>query len=396
MPIGGLIPNEAVLQAERGISRTPLAPDARRPTPVLFYNAGVKTWDVLIIGGGIIGLSLSIALRKRGATVLVVERGEPGRESSHAAGGMLVDCPLETRPALQSLATASARMYPEFAHELEVESGMKVDLRDQGTIFLPSAEHLQQAAAAFPTAALADLEPALAEANVGRPAFYLKERSVDPRTLTAAAWKTAKNRGVDFSSGDEVTAVTIKDGRATGVTTTKTKFQAAKVVNCAGAWSGQIPPHAFPTRPVKGQMLCLAMPSPTLLKHVVRSPEAYLIPRSDGRLLVGATVEEAGFDKRTVIATIQRLHHAALALVPKLRDARILEDWAGLRPGTPDALPILGATATPGYYVATGHFRDGILLSAITAEVMTAVIEGRTPEYDLRPFSPARFSSTVA
>src|SRR5258708_28436844 len=101
----------------------------------------VKAWDVIIIGGGIIGLSLSIALRKRGASVLVVERGEPGREASHAAGGMLVDCPLETPPALQSLATASARMYPEFAHELELEAGMKVDLRDQGTILFPSSEH---------------------------------------------------------------------------------------------------------------------------------------------------------------------------------------------------------------------------------------------------------------
>jgi len=166
-------------------------------------------------------------------------------------------------------------------------------------------------------------------------------------------------------------------------------------VNCAGAWSGQIAPHAFPTRPVKGQIVCLAMPWRSLLKHVVRAPEAYLIPRSDGRLLVGATVEETGFDKRTDADTIQRLHYAALALVPDLRNAKILESWAGLRPGTPDGLPILGATDTPGYYVATGHFRDGILLAPITAEVMTAVIEGRSPEHDLRPFSPARFSSSV-
>jgi glycine oxidase len=139
-------------------------------------------------------------------------------------------------------------------------------------------------------------------------------------------------------------------------------------------------------------MLCLIMPSRTLLKHVVRSPEVYLIPRSDGRLLVGATVEEAGFDKRTDLGTIQRLHKAAIALVPKLADAKILEDWAGLRPGTPDALPILGETPTPGYFVATGHFRDGILLAPITAEVMAAVIEGRKPEYDLSAFSPARFA----
>jgi glycine oxidase len=354
------------------------------------YNANVKTWDVIIIGGGIIGLSLAIALRKRGATVLVVERGEPGREASRAAGGMLVDCSLETLPALQPLATASARMYPEFAHELEVESGMKVDLRDQGTILFPSAEHLHHLEnAPLAAAALAELEPALVATD--RPAFFLRERSVDPRALSSAAWKAAKNRGVDFSSGDEVTSVTITDGRATGVATTKTAFHADKVVTCAGAWSGQIAPREFPTRPVKGQMLCLAMPSRKLLKHVIRAPEAYLIPRSDGRLLVGATVEEAGFDKRTDLATIQRLHRAALALIPELRNAKILEDWAGLRPGTPDALPILGETATPGYYVATGHFRDGILLTPITAEVMTAVIEGRNPEFDLIAFSPQRF-----
>jgi len=383
------------------------------------YNARVKTWDVIIIGGGIIGLSLAIALRKRGATVLIVERGEPGREASHAAGGMLVDCPLETPAALQPLATASARMYPEFAHELEVESGMKIDLRDQGTILFLSKEHIrhpQLRSIALCPADLAELEPAWTKLTLDQEfdlkeegldadsiamvidamhphAFYIKERSVDPRALTAAALKTAKSRGVDFSSGDPVTTVELSDGRATGVTTTKTSFPAQKVVNCAGAWSGQIPPRAFPTRPVKGQMLCLVMPSRTLLKHVIRSPEVYLIPRSDGRLLVGATGEEAGFDKRTDPTTIQRLHRAAVALVPQLANAKILEDWAGLRPGTPDALPILGETATPGYYVATGHFRDGILLAPITAQVMTDVVTDAKPIHDLAPFSPSRFRS---
>jgi glycine oxidase len=364
------------------------------PTPLLFYNAHVRTWDVIVVGGGIIGLSLAIALRKRGATVLVVERGEPGREASHAAGGMLVDCPLETPVVLQALATASAHMYPEIAYELEAESRMKVDLRDQGTLFFASPKHVEKdpafVASHLLTRTLTDLEPALAPSQ--SPVLCLNERSVDPRALTAAAWRTAKSREIDFSSGDEVTAVTITGGRTTGVKTVKTHFHAAKVVNCAGAWSGQIGPSACPTRPVKGQMLCLAMPSRNLLQHVVRSPEAYLIPRSDGRLLVGTTVEEAGFDKRTDIAAIQRLHRAAIALVPKLADAKILESWAGLRPGTPDALPILGETETQGYFIATGHFRDGILLAPVTAEVMAAVIEGRKPEHDLSAFSPSRFA----
>ncbi len=367
-----------------------------------------KTWDVIIVGGGIIGLSLAIALRKRRATVLVVERGEPGREASHAAGGMLVDCSAETPVSLQPLAIASAKMYPEFAHELEIESGMKVDLRDCGTIVFPPPEHVHErpgfTLASLLPAPLAELEPALAEP--ARPAFYLKECSVDPRALTAAAIKTAKNRGVDFSSGDPVTAVNLSDGQISGVTTAKTSFRASKVVNCAGAWSGQITsgqittsqigPQPIPTRPVKGQMLCLIMHPKDLIRHVIRSPEVYLIPRSDGRLLVGATVEEAGFDKRTVPTTIQRQRAAAIALVPKLADARILEDWAGLRPGTPDALPILGATQTPGYYVATGHFRDGILLAPITAQIMANVITGLAAGYDLKAFDPRRFAKNAA
>jgi glycine oxidase len=358
----------------------------------------VKSWDVIIVGGGIIGLSIAIDLRKRGATVLIVERGEPGRESSHAAGGMLVDCSAETPEPLQALAIASARLYPEFAHELEIESGMKVDLRDAGTIVLPPPEHVHErpgfTLSSLLPAPLAELEPSLADPEW--PAFYLRERSVDPRALTAAAIKTAKNRGVDFSSGDPVTQIDISDGGVSGVTTTKTSFLASKVVNCAGAWAGQIAPHQFPTRPVKGQMLCVIMPSRELITHVIRSPEVYLIPRSDGRLLVGTTVEEAGFDKRTDRTTIQRLHRAALALVPKLADAKILEDWAGLRPGTPDALPILGATGVAGYFVSTGHFRDGILLAPITAQVMANMITGRATGYDLKAFDPHRFASKAA
>jgi glycine oxidase len=354
----------------------------------------VKTWDVIIIGGGIIGLSLGIELRKHGASVLVVERGEPGREASHAAGGMLVDCGAETLVPLQPLALESARMYPAFAQELQAESGINVDLREQGAIVFPPAEHVhkrQGATSENPLPApLAELEPVLADPK--RPTFFLKECSVDPRALTSAALATAKRRGVDISSGDEVTAVNVSGGKVSGVGTTKTSFQASKVVNCAGAWAGKIAPHSFPTRPVKGQMLCLLSPAHGLLRHVLRAPEVYLIPRSDGRIIIGTTVEEAGFDKRTDVNTIQRLHRAAISLIPELKNAKILEDWAGLRPGTPDALPILGETATPGYYVATGHFRDGILLAPITARLMAQVIEDKNSDYDLTAFSSTRFS----
>jgi glycine oxidase len=367
-----------------------------RTTHHFFYNAGVKTWDVIVVGGGIIGLALARELRKRSLSVLLVERGEPGREASRAAAGMLADADDETPAELRPLASASARMYPEFVRELEDESGVNVDLRSEGTIVLPHQHHAPACSSSSPLtkAHLAELEPQLASAHEN--AFLLEERSVDPRALVAAAVKACKHRGVDIASGAAVVSVDLDQGRVAGVTAAKTKYASAAVVNCAGAWSGQLPPHHFATRPVKGQMLAVALPFRTFLRHVVRSPEVYLVPRSNGRLIIGATVEEAGFDKRTDAATIHRLHRAAVALLPGLGQARILEDWAGLRPGTPDGLPILGATSTPGYFVATGHFRDGILLTPITAHVMGQTVGGETSEHDISRFSPQRFSIQTA
>jgi glycine oxidase len=358
----------------------------------------VKSWDAIVVGAGIIGLSLAIELNKRGLRVLIVEKGEPGREASWAAGGMLADFPLEMPAGLAELAAASARMYPEFVHELEDESRLKIDLRDQGTLLFADVKtELRPAttgACALPRP-LAELEPAVSTWSTA-PHFtwlFLKERSVDPRHLTASAVAAAKHRGIDFSSGNQVLSVEVADGKAAGVRTSKTKFAAGVVVNCAGAWAGQITPYALPTRPVKGQMLCVVMPEKEFVRHVIRTPDVYLIPRSDGRMLIGATQEEAGFDKRTVPGTIQKLRQSALDLVPKLADARFLEAWAGLRPGTPDGLPILGATSTPGYFVANGHFRDGILLAPVTARVMGQVIAGETPSYDLGAFAAERFRS---
>jgi glycine oxidase len=357
----------------------------------------VRNYDAVIIGAGIVGLSLAIELNKHGLKVLVVDKGEPGREASWAAGGMLCDFAAETVPELQELASASAAMYPEFVHELQDESGLKIDLRSQGTLLVvdesPEPDALDVLGG---LTGWHELEPNLNTSNLkakGCVGLYLKERCVDPRDLTAAAIAAARHRGIDFSSGDHVLAVEVTDGRTSGVRTNKTRFAAAIVVNSAGAWAGQIEPHSFPTRPVKGQMLCVVMPEKEMVRHVVRTPDVYLIPRSDGRMLIGATAEEAGFDKRTVPETIQELRRAALDLVPKLAEARILEAWAGLRPGTPDRLPIMGPTPTPGYFVATGHFRDGILLAPITAQVMAQVITGQRPQIDISKFSASRFAA---
>ncbi len=372
----------------------------------------MKSWDAIVVGAGIIGLSLALELNKQGLRVLVVEKGEPGREASWAAGGMLVDSAAETPPALQEIATASARMYPEFVHELQDESGLKIDLRSEGTIVLTrvvtglrpvpaesfgdAQDRLRSATTQAYTLPrpLAELEPSLRTLNAAEQrltASFVQERCVDPRQLAAVAVAAARHRSIDFSSGDQVLGVEVAEGRASGVGTNKTKFGSDLVVNCAGAWAGQIGPHPFPTRPVKGQMLSVIMPEKELVRHVIRTPDVYLIPRSDGRMVIGATQEEAGFDKQTIPETIQKLREAAVALVPKLTDARTLEAWAGLRPGTPDGLPILGATATPGYFVATGHFRDGILLAPVTAKLMAEIMTGQRPQIDISRFSPARF-----
>jgi len=369
------------------------------------YNAKVESWDTIIIGAGLIGLSLAISLRKQGLRVLVVERGEPGREASSAAAGMLVGSGTEIPSPLKALAGESAQMYPEFAHEIEDESQLKVDLREQGTILLSASGDFPSGAEMLSADKLRSLEPSVAwfessdssSGARGRPplqpqyrACYLQERSVDPRALVAGAVKAARHRGVDISSGSEVEALLNSGDRVNGVRTDKTSYSAGLVVNCAGAWAGCIAPQKFPVRPVKGQMV--AVVGGPKLQHVIRADEVYLVPRSDGRIVIGSTLEDAGYDKRTDVDTIQRLLHAARGLVPALANARVHEDWAGLRPGTSDNLPILGETSIPGYFVASGHYRDGILLAPVTAQVMTELILGKPSAFDLSSFSAARFA----
>ncbi len=354
----------------------------------------MKTWDVVVIGAGVIGLSLAWRLRQSGATVLVVEKGEPFREATYAAGGMIAHCDPGTPPPLKELVAASARLYPEFVRQLRAEAFESPDLRKQGTIAFLDEDESPACEGAHPLDddALTQLEPAIAKR--GR-SYFLPESSVDPRKLGSALDRAARTLGVDFATGSPVTEVAVLGKRVTGARTAKSFYAAAAVVNCAGAWASQIKPFGAPTRPVKGQMVCMVPAFATregpVIKHVVRTPEVYIIPRTDGRILLGATVEEAGYDKRVDPDTVKRLQQAATEVSPEIAKLRIHDAWAGLRPGSPDGLPILGKTSLPGYYMATGHYRDGILLAPVTALVMTQLLTGHEPDFSLEAFSLGRF-----
>lgn len=359
----------------------------------------MKHWDVIIVGGGVIGLMLALELRRSGASILVLDRTEPGREASHASGGMLAWCDPHLDARLVPLAIESAQLYPPLAAELESESGQSVGLREHGAILFLRQDEQPRAGHALNEEALRELEPRLVAPS--KHAFYVPEASVDPRALVAALLKTVKQRGVNVAAAETVTEILVDGNKVRGVRTSQTEYHADAVVNCAGAWAAQIKaPQAAPTRPAKGHMLAVVGhdalthtgSDKMLLTHVVRDPASvYLVPRSDGRIVIGSTLEPAGFDKRVLPHTIQRLHQQAANLVPEIGQARILEGWTGLRPGTPDNLPIMGATATSGYFISTGHYRDGILLAPISARVMAQVVRGAAPDFDLSAFAPGRF-----
>ncbi len=326
--------------------------------------------------------------------MLVVERRELGGEASSAAGGMLAWCDPHLPEAARGLAALSAACYGEFVGEIEEASGISVDLRTTGTIVVDEGKP-----AAFLTECrklsagdLVALEPGL---RVGSKSVqWWPEWNVDPRRLMACLSAACRARGVAVKTGLAVTEIVAGRRRAVGVRTPAAEFRAGAVVNCAGAWASQIgsgiEPSPSPTRPVKGQML--AVDGGGSLRHVVRAPEVYLIPRSDGTVVVGATVEEAGFDKEIRPEAIERLRAAAVALLPGLGAVR--EVWAGLRPRSMDGMPILGETSLPGYFVASGHFRDGILLAPGTARVMAGLMSGENS--GLEELSPKRFSVGTA
>jgi glycine oxidase len=359
-----------------------------KPTPAVnnspYYNDRVKSWDVIIVGAGIIGVSLALELQDRGATVLVLDRAEPGAESSSAAAGMLAAAAPETPAALRPLAMESARMFPAFVQQLETAGSMQVDFRRVGTIALLPHTEAPSEYRSLSAADLHRLEPLLH--NSEKPPFFVQEDSVDPLLLMQAALAAARNSEIEIRGRSAVKEIRASD-HAVEVLTQSSTLTAASVVDCRGAWSGA------PVRPRKGQMLYV-QPQGSVLQHVLRAPDVYIVPRTSGKVLIGATVEDVGFDKTVIPSAIQQLRGAATKYVPAIASAAIIQSWAGLRPGTPDDLPILGPTNTPGMYVATGHFRNGILLAPITAKIMADLLNRRPSPLDITAFAPERFPNT--
>lgn len=349
---------------------------------------------IVIIGAGLIGLTAAYELAKRGAEVRVVEANDSAASASWSGAGRLAPFSDSEGGAEQEefLATALG-VYQVFVKELHKRTGIDPYLRIDGIIEVAydefAAVRLRDRAAAlvargihahwFEPEEVRSLEPALGPATVGA-SLVEDEGQIDNRYLGRALRAACVDVGVRLEEQTGPIALEADEKRVLGVRAGETFVAAETVVNAAGAWAGElrgVPAHVrIPIVPVKGQVLALAMPRP-LIKRQLSVPGAYVIPRTDGTVLIGETVEEAGFDFEVDPAAIETLRAAAVRAIPALGDLEISETWAGLRPRSPNGRPFIGETALAGYFVAAGHYRNGILLAPATALAIANVIEGK-------------------
>jgi len=357
--------------------------------------------DVVVVGGGVVGCAVALRLAKAGALCTVVERSVPGAEASSAAAGILApQAEAEGPGPFLSLCLRSRSLYPGFVEEVEGLSGVRVGYRPTGVLHLAFNEasrgRLRARVAAQRDAGLsaefldADtvlrLEPASNPAILGA-AHFPEDASVDNRLLMRALSMAAARAGVRVVTG-HVRSLLEVGGRARGVDVDGERLEADAVVVAAGAWTGLVPGTGLSprhVRPARGQMVMLRSRLP-LLERVVFSDQGYLVPRADGHLLAGSTVEFQGFAKEVTAAGLKAILTLALELVPGLADVPVVETWAGLRPFTEDRLPVLGEGPLPGLFLASGHFRNGILLAPVTAEVLSQAVLSQKPAIPLEPF----------
>lgn len=360
---------------------------------------------VLIIGGGVMGCGIGWRLAQAGAEVTVLERSIPGAEASSAAAGILAPQMETEKPGpFLDLCLRSRAMYGAFAAELRELTGVDIHYLPSGVLHcaFTEAESTKLDAtvswqnsfslrAQLMTGEQARrLEPQLSS-RVLAAAHFPDDHQVDNRLLVRALSMAAAKSGVRFRTG-YVRSIVIEDDRAVGVDLDGETLRADCVVVAAGSWSGLVPNSGLDpkkVRPAKGQMVALQTRLP-LFSSVLFSSEGYLVPRADGRVIAGSTVEFRGFEKSVTAEGLAKILTMAISLVPALADAPVEETWAGLRPYTDDHTPLLGPGPVPGLFLATGHYRNGILLAPITARVVSEVVLGKKPSVDLRPFSLGR------
>ena len=368
-------------------------------------------YDAVVIGAGMIGLACAWRARRRGLSVLVVDRAAgPGAGASGVAAGMLAPVTEadfgEEGPLRVNL--AGRERWSAFAAELEEQSGLPTGYRDSGALVVAAdrddAEALRRLhdfqrsigleAEWLPASRCRRLEPGLSPRIAGG-ILAPQDGSADPRATVAALREVVE----ELALGTEVEAVEHDGARVTGVRTREGVIRCEQVVVAAGAWSAALAPgEAPPVRPVKGQILELrargAMPGP--LERVVRTPRCYLVARGDGRVVLGATVEEQGFDTAVTADGVYRLLEAAWEVLPEVGELELVAARAGLRPGTPDNTPVVGPGELEGLIWATGHWRNGVLLAPLTGDAVAGLLSGEPVPEELSPLAPGRFVGASA
>jgi glycine oxidase len=366
--------------------------------------------EIVIIGGGAIGLAIARALALRGATdVCLIERSSLGQEASFAAGGMLApQAEANARDDFFTLATRSRDMYANFAASLREETGTDIELDTTGTLYLALSHHdlaeiekryewqtrAGLSVEKLSTSQAREIEPCINETVLGALRFP-QDVQVENRRLLSALTNSVSNLGVKIITETSVESISTERDRVSGVQTSRGFVKCGIVVVAAGTWSSFIRivsrKQEFEIEPIRGQMISFDA-RPQLCRHVIYTPRGYIVPRRDGRLLAGSTSEHAGFAKQITAGGIGAILANAQEISPAIANLPIVDTWSGLRPRAPDSLPVLGpCDEIGGLFYATGHYRNGILLAPVTGELIAeAVVDGVLSPL-LGPFSPSRF-----
>ena len=362
--------------------------------------------NIIIVGGGVIGLSIARALAVRGAgDVCLLEKSTPGTEASFAAAGMLApQAEADSRDQFFDLLCQSRDMYLEFAATLKNETGVDIELDEAGTLYLAFNEHDQkeidaryesQTRAGLPVEKLTSadarlLEPNIAP-NISGALRFPKDIQVENRRLLNALVNSVSQLNVTLRTGINVERIQVEKHRVTGVRTSEGTLDSRTVILATGTWTSLIHP-TIRIEPVRGQMVCLRS-QPQMSRHVIYSPRGYIVPRQDGRLLAGSTSEAAGFVKEVTVDGVTSILRNAGEICPLINFLPVIDFWSGLRPKAPDGLPVLGPCGEiDGLIYATGHYRNGILLAPVTGDLIAKSILEDNKQPALAPFSPDRFS----